>query len=58
MAFCLMMSDGQLVLPLHPACSQWQSMSGAFSMASHWVLQYLPDAVMQEQMGCAHFSAF
>jgi hypothetical protein len=33
-------------------------MSGVFSMASHWVLQYLPDVVMQEQMGCAHFSAF
>jgi hypothetical protein len=27
-------------------------------MAWHWVLQYLPDVVRQEQMGCAHFSAF
>jgi|HubBroStandDraft_5_1064220.scaffolds.fasta_scaffold04798_4 hypothetical protein len=32
-------------------------MSGVFSMASHWVLQYLPDVVRQEQTGCAHFSA-
>jgi hypothetical protein len=32
-------------------------MSGVFSMASHWVLQYLPDTIMQEQTGCAHFSA-
>jgi hypothetical protein len=31
-------------------------MSGVFSMASHWVLQYLPDVVMQEQTECAHFS--
>jgi hypothetical protein len=35
-----------------------QSMSGVFSMASHWVLQYLPDVVTHEQMGCAHFSPF
>src|SRR5580704_8624118 len=33
-------------------------MSGVFSMASHWALQYLPDVVMHEQTGCAHFSAF
>jgi hypothetical protein len=33
-------------------------MSGVFSMASHWALQYLPDVVTQEQTGCAHFSAF
>ena len=33
-------------------------MSGVFSIASHWVLQYLPDVVMQEQIGCAHFSGF
>jgi hypothetical protein len=33
-------------------------MSGVFSMASHSVLQYLPDVTRQEQMGCAHFSAF
>jgi hypothetical protein len=33
-------------------------MSGVFSMASHWVLQYLPDFVIHEQTGCAHFSAF
>jgi hypothetical protein len=32
-------------------------MSGVFSMASHWALQYLPDVVGQEQIGCAHFSA-
>ena len=31
-------------------------MSGVFSIASHWVLQYLPDVVVQEQTGCAHFS--
>jgi len=30
-------------------------MSGVFSMASHWVLQYLPEEVMHEQTGCAHF---
>jgi hypothetical protein len=30
-------------------------MSGIFSMASHWALQYLPEVVMQEQTGCAHF---
>jgi hypothetical protein len=33
-------------------------MSGVFSMASRWVLQYLPDVVMHEQTGWAHFSAF
>jgi hypothetical protein len=33
-------------------------MSGIFSMASHWALQYLPDVVTHEQTGCAHFSAF
>ncbi|MGA7222385.1 MAG: hypothetical protein WA603_04025 [Candidatus Acidiferrales bacterium] len=27
-------------------------------MASHWVLQYLPDVVTHEQTGWAHFSAF
>jgi hypothetical protein len=26
-------------------------------MASHWVLQYLPEVVVQEQTGCAHFTA-
>jgi hypothetical protein len=30
-------------------------MSGVFSIASHWVLQYLPDVTVQEQTGCAHF---
>ena len=30
-------------------------MSGVFSIASHWGLQYLPDVVMHEQTGCAHF---
>jgi hypothetical protein len=25
-------------------------------MASHWALQYLPDVVTHEQIGCAHFS--
>jgi hypothetical protein len=29
-------------------------MSGVFSMASHWVLQYLPEVVVHEQIGCAH----
>jgi|GEM_PF-3202037 hypothetical protein len=33
-------------------------MSGVLSMASHWVLQYLPDVGTHEQTGCAHFSAF
>jgi hypothetical protein len=33
-------------------------MSGVFSIASHWVLQYLPDVVTHEQIGCAHFAAF
>ncbi|MGB6267021.1 MAG: hypothetical protein WBF56_14880, partial [Candidatus Acidiferrales bacterium] len=47
-----------LVLPLHPACSHEQSMSGVFSIASHCALQYLPDVVMQEHIGCAHFSDF
>jgi hypothetical protein len=32
-------------------------MSGVFSIASHWVLQYLPDVVIHEQTGCAHFLA-
>jgi hypothetical protein len=32
-------------------------MSGIFSIASHWVLQYLPEVVVQEQTGCAHFTA-
>jgi len=36
---------------------QEQLMSGIFSMASHWVLQYLPEVVVQEQTGCAHFTA-
>jgi hypothetical protein len=27
-------------------------------MAAHWVLQYLPLAVVQEQTGCAHLLAF
>ena len=26
-------------------------------MVSHWVLQYLPEVVVQEQTGCAHFTA-
>ena len=42
------------VLPLQSACSHAQSMSGVFSMASHSVLQYLPDVITHEQMGCAH----
>ena len=46
------------VLPLQPVCPHEQSMSGVFSIASHWVLQYFPDVVTHEQMGCAHFSAF
>jgi hypothetical protein len=33
-------------------------MSGVFSIASHSVLQYLPDVVKQAQTGWAHFSAF
>ena len=33
-------------------------MSGVFSIASHWALQYLPAVVTQEQTGCAHFSPF
>ena len=43
---------------MQPACPHEQSMSGVFSIASHWVLQYLPDVVTHEQTGCAHFSAF
>jgi hypothetical protein len=43
---------------LQPVCPHEQSMSGVFSIASHWVLQYLPDVVAHEQTGCAHFSAF
>ena len=41
-----------------PLCSHRQSTSGVFSMASHWALQYLPDVVTHEQIGCAHFSVF
>jgi len=33
-------------------------MSGVFSIASHCALQYLPDDVWHEQMGCAHFTVF
>jgi hypothetical protein len=43
---------------LQPVCPHEQSMSGVFSIASHRVLQYLPDVVTHEQTGCAHFSAF
>ena len=43
---------------MQPVCPHEQSMSGIFSIASHWVLQYLPDVVTHEQTGCAHFSAF
>jgi hypothetical protein len=32
-------------------------MSGIFSMASHWALQYFPEVVVHEQTGCAHFTA-
>jgi hypothetical protein len=32
-------------------------MSAIFSIASHSMLQYPPDVVMQEQTGCAHFWA-
>jgi hypothetical protein len=43
---------------LHTVYPNEQSMSGVFSIASHWVLQYLPDVVTHEQNGCAHFAAF
>jgi hypothetical protein len=33
-------------------------MSGIFSIASHSMLQYLPEVVRQEQIGCAHFWGF
>jgi len=33
-------------------------MSGVFSIASHSVLQYLPEVVRHEQTGWAHLSAF
>jgi hypothetical protein len=33
-------------------------MSGIFSIVSHSTLQYLPEVVRQEQMGCAHFFGF
>ncbi len=39
------------ILPLQPWCAHVQSISGVFSMASHWVLQYLPDVVTHEQRG-------
>ena len=42
--------------PLHPLCSHRQSMPCVYSMASHWTLQYLPDVVTRERIGCAHFS--
>src|ERR1700692_673773 len=35
-----------------------QSMSGVFSMASHWALQYFSEVVMHEQIGCAHLWVF
>jgi hypothetical protein len=50
-------TTGQEVLPVQMAWPQVQSMSGIFSIASHWALQYLPEVVMQEQTGCAHFLA-
>jgi hypothetical protein len=37
---------------------QAHSMSDRFSTASHWALQYFPEVIMQEQTGCAHFTAF
>ena len=43
------------VRPLQAGCSHVQSMSGVFSIASHWVLQYFPEVTIQEQIGCAHF---
>lgn len=43
---------------MHAGCPHVQSMSGIFSIASHSTLQYLPDVVTQEQIGCAHFLAF
>lgn len=42
---------------MQPAWAHVQSMSGIFSMASHCALQYLPEVVMHEQTGCAHFLA-
>jgi hypothetical protein len=33
-------------------------MSGVFSMASHWALQYFSDFVTHEQIGCAHLWVF
>jgi hypothetical protein len=46
------------VWPLHPVCGHGQAISGVFAVASHSVLQYLPDVVTHEQTGCAHFSVF
>jgi hypothetical protein len=43
------------VCPLQPACGHLQVMSGVFSIASHSVLQYVPDVTLQEQTGWAHF---
>jgi hypothetical protein len=40
---------------VHPACPHLQAISGVFSIASHCVLQYLPDVTVHEQTGCAHF---
>lgn len=42
---------------MQTAWPQEQSMSGVFSIASDCVLQYFPELVMHEQIGCAHFSA-
>jgi hypothetical protein len=33
-------------------------MSAVFSIASHSILQYLPEVAKHEQIGCAHFSPF
>ena len=46
-----------MVLPLQAAWPQVQSMSGVFSIASHCVLQYLPEDGTHEHTGCAHFLA-
>ena len=43
---------------MQPECPHRQSISGVFSIASHSVLQYLPDVVTHEQTGWAHFSTF
>jgi hypothetical protein len=43
-------------LPLQIEWLQEQSMSGVFCMVSQTALQYLPEVIVHEHTGCAHFA--